>query len=78
MGTKFALPVRMWARTAAIRRAILIYAFVAIVGTLGGRIVAAVWIYTQSGWTATWLQISTWGPSLKPEPVATSGAGGAA
>jgi len=45
---------------------------------LGGRISGAAWLYNELGWTATWLQISTWGPSLKPEPVATSGAGGAA
>ena len=59
----------MKAPTAAIARLLLMSVFVAIVGLLGGRIGAAAWIYKELGWTAMWLEVSGWGPSLKPEPV---------
>jgi hypothetical protein len=54
----------------------MFYAFLMLVGTLGGRIAGAAWLYTQLGWTATWLEIGTWGPSLQPDRVSTPLPGG--
>ena len=39
------------------------------VGLLAGRIIAAAWMFNKIGWTATWLEISHWGPSYEPEPI---------
>ena len=55
------------APTRAVRQ-IVIYAFMVVVGLLGGRILAAGWMFRELGWTATWLEISHWGPSYEPEP----------
>ena len=57
----------MRARVIGTARLFLLYVFVVVVGILGGRIGAAAWLYSELGWTATWLEISTWGPSHEPE-----------
>ena len=49
-----------------IGRLVLLYAFIVVVGVLGGRIGAAAWMYTELGWTATWLEISSWGQTDEP------------
>jgi hypothetical protein len=45
------------------------YALIVVVGLLGGRILAAAWMFRELGWTATWLEISHWGPRYEPDPI---------
>jgi len=59
------------ARARAVGRRLVIYAFMVVVGLLGGRILAAAWMFNELGWTATWIEISHWGPSYQPEPTRT-------
>ena len=61
----------MRARAASVLRTLLLYAFLLLVGMLGGRISGAAWLYNELGWTATWLEISNWGPATQPEQVRT-------
>ena len=56
----------------AVGRMLLIYVFIAVVGVLGGRIGAAAWMYNELGWTATWLEISNWGPTHQPDQLRPS------
>jgi hypothetical protein len=56
---------------ASVLRRLLLYVFLAAVGILGGRISGAAWLFTELGWTATWLEISNWGPTDQGERVST-------
>jgi hypothetical protein len=49
-------------------RLVGIYLFAAVIGLLGGRIVTAVHLYSEFGWTAMWVEIGSWGPNVQPEP----------
>jgi hypothetical protein len=40
-----------------------------VVGLLAGRILAAAWMFKELGWTATWIEISHWGPHYEPDPI---------
>jgi hypothetical protein len=51
-----------------VARKLATYAFMVIVGLLGGRMVAAAYMFQQFGWTATWIEISRWGHRDTPEP----------
>jgi len=68
-----ALAIR--ARTRAVGRKLVIYAFMVVVGLLAGRIVAAGWMFNKFGWTATWLEISHWGPRYQPQRIRSFDAG---
>jgi hypothetical protein len=59
----------MRARIRAINRRLVTYAFIVVVGLLGGRIFAAAWMFNELGWTATWIEISNWGPRYELEPT---------
>jgi len=68
-----ALAIR--ARTRAVGRKLVIYAFTVAIGLLAGRIIAAAWMFNKMGWTATWLEISHWGPRYEPERIRSFDAG---
>jgi hypothetical protein len=70
MAPLFAPAFAVGARRRVAQR-LLIYVFALIVGLFAGRIVSAGIMYATVGWTATWIEISTWGPSPQPEPVST-------
>ena len=63
-----ALAIR--ARARAVSKQLVVYAFMVVVGLLAGRIIAAAWMFNEFGWTATWLEISQWGPDYQP-PIRT-------
>lgn len=50
-------------------RLVGIYLFAVVIGLLGGRIVTAARVYQELGWTAMWAEISSWGPTVQPEPT---------
>ena len=56
-------------RTRAVGRRLVVYALTVAVGLAGGRVLAAAWMFKELGWTATWLEISHWGPSYNSEPI---------
>jgi hypothetical protein len=68
-----ALAIR--ARTRAVGRKLVIYAFMVAVGLSAGRIIVAAWMFNKIGWTATWLEISHWGPRYEPERIRSYDAG---
>ena len=53
----------------AITRRLVTYAFIVVVGLLGGKVLAAAWMFNEIGWTATWIEISYWGPHYELEPT---------
>ena len=63
------------ARTGAISRQLAVYLFILVVGLLGGRILAAAWMFNELGWTATWLEISHWGPGYEAHPTSSVNTG---
>ena len=56
-------------RTRDLGKLLVVYTLTVLVGLAGGRVLAAAWMFKEIGWTATWLEISGWGPSYKPEPI---------
>lgn len=59
----------MKGRTRAVSRVLVVYALTVLIGVAGGRVLAAAWMFKELGWTATWLEISTWGPNYEPGPT---------
>ena len=59
----------MRGRTRAVGRLLVVYSLTVLIGVAGGRVVAAAWMFKHLGWTATWLEISNWGPAYEPEPI---------
>ena len=58
----------MKGRTKAVARRLGVFALTVVIGLAGGRVVAAAWMFQKFGWTATWLEISSWGINYEAEP----------
>ena len=59
----------MKGRPRALAKRLGVLALTLIIGLAGGRVAAAAWMFQKIGWTATWLEISSWGIRSDAEPI---------